>query len=171
VKDSFGHTSFGSSQQSVAQIVTNCLNSLELPVPGAARFQIPGTDQRDAIIYASIVDLDEAYEVGRKCVQIASDDGTGYMGTILREPGPTYRVRYDKVPLDVVANSERTFPAHWIAESRTDVTDEFIAYAQPLIGTEWPAVPLVDGLQRFTRFEPLFAKKTLDTYTPQGHRD
>jgi len=170
VKDSFGHTSFGSSQQSVAQVVTNYLNSLTLPVPGAARFQIPGTDQRDAIIYASTVDLDEAYEVGRQCAQIAKDDGTGYMGTILREPGPTYTVRYDKVPLDVVANSERTFPAHWIAPSRIDVTDEFVAYAKPLIGTEWPAIPLVDGLQRFARFESLFAEKTLDTYIPQGKR-
>ena len=170
VKDSFGHTSFGSSQQSVAQIVTNYINTKKLPVPGTARFQIPGTDQRDAIIYASTVDLDEAYEVGRTCVQIAKDDGTGYMGTILREPGPTYKVHYDKVPLDVVANSQRAFPAHWIAESRTDVTDEFVAYAKPLIGTEWPEIPLVDGLQRFTRFEPLLAEKKLKAYTPQGHR-
>jgi len=74
------------------------------------------------------------------------------------------------VPLDVVANSERTFPAHWIAPSRIDVTDEFVAYAKPLIGTEWPAIPLVDGLQRFARLESLFAEKTLDTYIPQGKR-
>ncbi len=169
-RDSFGHTSFGSSEQSVAQIVTNYINTKKLPVPGAARFQIPGTDQRDAIIYASTVDIDEAYEVGRKCVQIATDDGTGYMGTILREPGPAYTVRYDKVPLDVVANSERTFPAHWIAASRVDVTDEFVAYAKPLIGTEWPAIPLVDGLQRFARLEPLFADKKLKAYIPQRYR-
>ena len=29
------------------------------------------------------------------------------MATILREPGPIYNVRYDKVPLAEVANSER----------------------------------------------------------------
>jgi 6-phosphofructokinase len=170
VKDSFGHVSFGASQQTVAQVVTNYLNSLKLPVPGKARFQIPGTDQRNAMIYASTVDMKEAYEVGRTCARIARDDGTGYMGTILREPGPAYKVRYDKVPLDVIANSERTFPAQWIAPSRIDVTDEFVAYAKPLIGTEWPTIPLVDGLQRFTRFAPIFADKNLDAYTPQGYR-
>ena len=170
VKDSFGHTAFGSSQQSVAQAVTNYLNSLKLPVAGKARFQVPGTDQRNAMIYASTVDMAEAYEVGRKCAQIAREDGTGYMGTILREPGPAYKVRYDKVPLEAVANSERTFPARWIAKDRIDVTDEFVAYATPLIGTEWPTIPLVDGLQRFTRFEPIFADRKLDAYTPQGYR-
>ncbi|MBN1918620.1 MAG: diphosphate--fructose-6-phosphate 1-phosphotransferase [Verrucomicrobia bacterium] len=170
VKDSFGHTSFGASQQTVAQVVTNYLNSLTLPVPGKARFQVPGTDQRNAMIYASTVDMTEAYEVGRKCAQIAREDGTGYMATILREPGPAYKVRYDKVPLETVANSERTFPARWIAKDRIDVTDEFVAYARPLIGTEWPAIPLVDGLQRFTRFAPIFADKRLNAYTPQGYR-
>jgi 6-phosphofructokinase 1 len=170
VKDSFGHTAFGSSKQSVAQVVTNYINSLKLPVPGTARFQVPGTDQRNAMIYASTVDMREAYEVGRKCAQIARDDGTGYMGTILREPGPAYKVRYDKVPLEAVANSERVFPARWIAPNEIDVTDEFVAYARPLIGTEWPTIPLVDGLQRFTRFEPIFADKKLDAYTPQGYR-
>jgi 6-phosphofructokinase len=170
VKDSFGHTAFGSSQQSVAQVVTNYLNTKRLPVAGKARFQIPGTDQRNAMIYASTVDMAEAYEVGRKCAQIARDDGTGYMGTILREPGPAYKVRYDKVPLAEVANSERTFPARWISKDRIDVTDEFVAYARPLIGTEWPTIPLVDGLQRFTRFKQLFADRKLDAYTPQGYR-
>ena len=170
VKDSFGHTAFGSSRQSVAQAVTNYLNSLKLPVPGKARFQVPGTDQRNAMICASTVDMGEAYEVGRKCAQIARDDGTGWMGTILREPGPAYKVRYDKVPLEAVANSERTFPARWIAPTRIDVTDEFVAYATPLIGTEWPTIPLVDGLQRFTRFEPIFADRKLDAYVPQGYR-
>ena len=40
------------------------------------------------------------------------------MSTILRNPGPIYSVRYDKVPLAEVANSERTFPAKWIAAER-----------------------------------------------------
>ncbi|MFW6255814.1 MAG: 6-phosphofructokinase, partial [Candidatus Sumerlaeota bacterium] len=170
VKDNFGHTSFGSSKMSVAQIVTNYLNSLDLPVPGKARYQIPGTDQRDAMIYASTVDLEESFKVGFKCAQIAKEDGNGWMGTILREPGPIYNVRYDKAPLEKVANSERFFPQDWIAESRYDVTDDFIKYAQPLIGTDWPSIPLVGGLQRFARFEQIFADKKLGDYIPQGYR-
>jgi len=170
VRDSFGHTEFGSSQLSVAQVVTNYLNSLELPVPGKARYQIPGTDQRHSIIHASTVDLEEAYEVGVKCAAIAHEDGNGWMGTILREAGEKYQARYDKVPLEVVAGSERYFPASWIADSRIDVTDDFIAYAKPLIGESWPEIPLIDGLPRFTRFEPIRAETKLPSYVPQAHR-
>jgi len=170
VKDSFGHTSFGSSLSSVAQIVTNAINARKLPVPGKARYQIPGTDQRSAAIYASVVDLEEAYNVGHKCVQIARQDGNGWMGTILREPGPAYQVRYDKVSLEKVANSERRFPAAWLASDRCDVTDEFVQYARPLIGEAWPAVPLENGLQRFARFQRIFAERRCELYVPQAYR-
>jgi 6-phosphofructokinase len=166
VKDAFGHTSFGSSESSVAQIVTNYINSLKLPVNGKARYQIPGTDQRSAAIYASTVDLHEAYAVARKCVLIARDDGDGWMGTILRNPGDVYETTYDKVPLQRVANSERTFPQSWISPDLCDVTDAFVRYAQPLIGENWPEVPLRDGLQRFARFERIFAEKKCREYVP-----
>jgi len=152
-----------------AQVVTNYLNSLKLPVSGKARYQVPGTDQRNAIIYASTVDLEEAYKVGMKCAEIARVDGNGWMGTILREPGDVYNVRYDKAPLEKVANSERFFPEKWISPSRFDVTDDFIKYAMPLIGTHWPSIPLVGGLQRFTRFEMRFADKKLKPYIPQDY--
>ena len=125
VKDSFGHTEFGASKSSVAQTVANYLNSLKFPVPGKARFQIPGTDQRSNTILASTVDLNEAYHVGLKAAAIAREDGSGWMATILRDPGAIYSVRYDKVPLARVANSERTFPQEWIAANRVDVTDDF----------------------------------------------
>ena len=74
--------------------------------------------------YASSVDLEEAYAVGRKALELAASGESGYMATILRNPGTTYSVRYDKVPLPDVANSERAFPTGWIAESGCDVTDE-----------------------------------------------
>jgi ATP-dependent phosphofructokinase / diphosphate-dependent phosphofructokinase len=170
VKDSFGHISFGSSKLSVAQVVTNYLNSIDLPVPGKARFQIPGTDQRHAAIYASTVDLDEAYRVGLKCTQIAKEDGSGWMATILREKGDTYRVKYDKVPLEKVANSERFFPEKWIKKSGYDVTDDFIKYAMPLIGEVWPDIPLHCGLPRFARFKKIFVQKKLDEYIPVTYR-
>ena len=170
-KDSFGHTQFSSSETTVEQVVVNYLNSKGLAARGSARGQVMGTDQRDTAIYASNVDLDEAYEVGRKAVQVAVEDGSGWMSTILREPGTTYAVRYDKVPLEKVANSERTFPKAWITKSRIDVTDEFLAYARPLIGEDWPGVPLVDGLQRFARIAMKFAPKKCKPYVPAGYRE
>jgi len=169
-RDAFGHVMFSSSLMTVEQIVVNYLNEVGLAARGAARGNVPGTDQRDSIIYASTVDLEEAYKVGQKAVQIAVEEGSGYMATILRDPGPIYHVRYDKVPLEVVANSERAFPEAWIAPSRTDVTDDFVRYARPLIGDDWPSVPLAGGLQRFARLKPIFAEKKLPPYVPQAYR-
>lgn len=169
-QDSFGHTEFGASEVQVGQAVINYLNDQGLPVPGAARTNIPGTDQRHNMIYASTVDLDEAYQVGRRAVEIAASGENGWMATILREPSTHYAVRYDRVPLAQVANSERHFPAHWIADSRIDVTDEFVAYARPLIGADWPSIPLIDGLQHFARLDHRFAAQTLPTYVPQNYR-
>ncbi len=169
VRDSFGHTSFGSSQNSVFQTVVNYLNSKGLKARGSARGQVMGTDQRHTTAYSSIVDLDEAYKVGQKAVEIALNDGNGWMATILRDPGLIYNVRYDKVALDKVALSERSFPERWIAANRYDVTDDFLAYARPLIGEDWPSVPMINGRQRFARLEMNFAEKKLPVYIPEAY--
>ena len=89
IRDNFGHVQFSSSQQTVAQIVVNYLNTLKFPVPGKARGQVPGTDQRNAIAYASVVDLEEAYGVGCHAVEVARKDGNGWMATILRDRSGT----------------------------------------------------------------------------------
>ncbi len=169
-RDSFGHTMFAASQMSVEQIIVNHLNDVGLAARGSARGNVTGTDQRASMIYASTVDLDEAYKVGQKAVEVALRDGSGYMATILRAPDPIYRPIYAKVPLEAVANSERAFPAIWIAPSRTDVTDDYVDYARPLIGDDWPSIPLVDGRQRFARLAPAFAEKKLPPYIPWALR-
>jgi 6-phosphofructokinase 1 len=170
MKDGFGHIMYSSSGMTVERVVTNYLNQVGLKARGVARSNLPGTDQRHNMIYASTVDLDEAYKVGEKAAQIAVQDGSGYMSTILREAGENYDVRYDKVRLELVANSERSFPANWIAPSKIDVTDEFVRYAQPLIGDHWPTIPLLDGRQRFARLQKVFASQKLPGYVPEAHR-
>ncbi len=170
VKDSFGHTQFSSSRLTVGQIMVNYLNENGIKARGAARGNLPGTDQRHNMIYASAVDLDEAYNVGRKAVFIAMEEGSGYMSTILRKPGGIYSVDYDRVPLEKVANSERKFPENWISKDRTDVTDDFVEYARPLIGEDWVSVPLVNGIQRFARIRGGYAEKKCVQYIPQAYR-
>jgi 6-phosphofructokinase 1 len=169
-RDSFGHTQYSASKLTVAQKVVNLLNQKGLPVPGSARGQVSGTDQRSTCTYASVVDLDEAYKVGQQAALIAQSGENGWMATILREPGPIYNVRYDKVPLEKVANSERTFPKAWLARNGIDVTDDFVRYAKPLVGEDWASVPVVNGRQRFTRFKPIFADRKLPAYTLQALR-
>jgi 6-phosphofructokinase 1 len=170
VKDSFGHTTFSSSKMTVERVVVNYLNERGLPAKGAARGNAPGTDQRHNMIYASTVDLEEAYRVGQKAAQLAAEEGSGYMSTLLRDPGPLYNVRYDKAPLGLVANSERSFPQSWLAPGGLDVTDDLLRYALPLIGENWPSIPLVNGRQRFARLAPVFAEKKLPDYAPQADR-
>jgi 6-phosphofructokinase len=169
-KDSFGHTMFSASGTTVAQIVVNYLNEVGLAAKGSARGNVSGTDQRHNMIYASTVDLEEAYKVGQKAALIAAEEGSGYMATILRQPSPIYNVYYDRVPLELVANSERSFPAEWIAPGEADVTDDFVAYARPLIGEDWPSIPLVNGRQRFARLESIMAEQKLSSYVPQADR-
>ncbi len=168
-RDGFGHVEFGASDMTAQQAVVSYLNRKGLRARGSARGQVAGTDQRATAIYASVVDIAEAYQVGRKAVEIAVVDGNGWMATLLRKPGDTYAVAYDKVPLEAVANSERKFPTAWLTPNRCDVTDAFVAYARPLIGEEWPEIPLERGLQRFSRFKQLFVPRKCPPYMPQAY--
>lgn len=169
-KDSFGHAQFSASEITVAQVVTNYLNKNKLAVKGSARCNVPGTDQRHNMVYASTVDLEEAYYVGQKAALLAAKGEHGYMATILRTDWDNYQVRYDKVPLAEVAEKDRKFPDNWITPCGTDVTDEFLRYARPLIGDDWVTVPLIDGRIRTARLKPIFADQKLGKYVPQADR-
>jgi len=173
LKDSFGHAQFSAARTTAAHLLASYLNGMDradsagraqsrLPVPGIARVDVPGTIQRRDITRASKVDLEEAYQVGVHAAELGLEGKSGVMSTILRRPGEPYQVEYSEVPLEVVANAERAFPADWIAESRTDVTDGFVRWAMPLIG---------DPLPEFTRLEDRLAPDAgLGEYTPQGLR-
>jgi ATP-dependent phosphofructokinase / diphosphate-dependent phosphofructokinase len=168
--DGFGHVEYGASRTTAAQAVVNYLNEKGLAVRGQATGQLPGVIQRSVSIHASTVDITEAREVGREAVSLAVREGTGWMATILRKPGSSYRVYYDKVPLEKVANSSRFLPAGWITRDGLDVTDDFIRYAAPLIGEGDPEIPREKGLQRFARFDIRFIDKKLPAYVPVRFR-
>jgi len=169
-RDGFGHIEYGASRMAAAQVVCNYLNDHGLAARGQASWQVPGVLQRCTSVLASKVDFDEAYEVGRKAVEIATREGSGWMATILRRPGNSYAVYYDKVPLGKVANSTRHLPSSWISADRLDVTDDFVRYARPLIGDDAPPISLEGGLQRFARLERKFVEKRLPPYVPVRSR-
>jgi len=165
-RDGFGHIEYGASQNTVAQVVVNYLNSVGLKARGQATGQVPGVLQRSVSIFASSVDIDEAYQVGQHAVEVAFSHGTGWMATILRKPGEMYQAYFSHVPLEIVANSARHLPASWIAANRLDVTDDFIRYARPLIGDGWPEIAMENGFQRFARLSVSFIDKKLPAYLP-----
>jgi 6-phosphofructokinase 1 len=172
LRDSFGHAQFSASEKTVEQVTTNYLNGINrkdnqgraksrLIVRGIIRSERPGTRQRREIAYVSEIDKEEAYQVGAHAAQIALSGENGFMSTIIRKPGRIYKITYDKVLLDVVANSERKFPQEWISGDRVDVTDEFIEWALPLIGTPLP---------RFAKFKKIYVPKKCEEYIPVEYR-
>ena len=168
--DGFGHIEYGASRTTAAQEVVNFLNEKGLAVRGQATGQLPGVIQRSVSMEASTVDIAEAREVAGQAVRIAVRDGTGWMATILREPGTAYHAVYDKVPLEKVANSSRFMPRAWITKDGLDLTDDFIRYAAPLIGNGCPLIPMEAGLQRFARFDIRFVDRKCPAYTPVRFR-
>lgn len=172
LRDSFGHTQFSASEKTVEQVLTNYLNGIDrkdnqgraksrLIVRGIARTERPGTRQRREIAYVSEIDRDEAYQVGVYAAKIALSGENGFMSTIVRNPDLPYKVNYDKILLDTVANSEREFPKKWIASNRVDVTDEFINWALPLIGSPLP---------HFAKFKDVYVPKKCVEYVPVEYR-
>ena len=169
--DGFGHIEYGASQTTVAQMVTNYLNDVGLKARGQATGQVPGVLQRSTSMFASKVDIDEAYKVGEKAVEVGMNEGPGWMATILRSwESSAYAPYFDKVPLEKVANTARQLPPDWISPDGLDVSDDFIHYAQPLIGDGWPDIAIENGLQRFARFTVQFIEKKLPQYVPVRFR-
>ncbi|MCK4241691.1 MAG: diphosphate--fructose-6-phosphate 1-phosphotransferase [Candidatus Atribacteria bacterium] len=172
LQDSFGHAQFSASERTVEQVLINYLNGIDrkdsqgraqsrLIVRGIARSERPGTRQRREIAYISEVDREEAYQVGAYAARIALFRENGFMSTIIRKAGNVYKVTYDKVSLDVVANSERKFPKEWITLDKVDVTDDFINWTLPLIG---------EPLPHFAKFKRIFVLKKCNKYDPTAYK-
>ncbi len=192
--DAFGHVEYGASRISVAQVVVNYLNEHGLAVRGSATYSLPGVLQRATSICASTVDQTEARGVGRHAVDVALTYGSGFMATIRREGGGmgaggarpagnrhrSYTPYFDHVPLRQIAASARQLPAAWLTKDHLDVTDDYIAYAAPLLGAEWPPLELTAGTtgsgasplprQRFARLRLQPIPKRLSAYVPVTHR-
>ncbi|MBP7636144.1 6-phosphofructokinase [Candidatus Ozemobacteraceae bacterium] len=89
--------------------------------------------QRSFVGIVSEVDQAEAREVGEKAAQFAiwnEVDGS----VAIRRTGD-YSVEYFLTPLETVAKETKGMPDKFIAPLGTDVTDEFMKYARPLLGS------------------------------------
>jgi 6-phosphofructokinase 1 len=129
--DSFGHAYFDSPAQWLAQ-------QLQAELGVRVRFDKPGTIQRMATGYVSKTDRAEAELVGRAAVDLARAGASGVMVSLERVPGPDYKIRTGAVGLEVVANQQKRLPDQFIDENGCGMTDEFVAYATPLIGERLP---------------------------------
>ncbi len=94
--------------------------------------------QRSFLGSVSDVDQREAREVGEKAVQYAHWGDTD--GTVAIHRTGFYAVEYRLHPLEAVAAKTRHMPAEFVSDDGTDVTDAFLMYLRPLLGSGFPEV-------------------------------
>ncbi|MEI7554987.1 6-phosphofructokinase [Candidatus Chlorohelix sp.] len=128
--DSFGHRYY----QGPASYLTGLVMK-ELGL--TSRFDKPGTLQRMSMNCVSEVDLEEAWLVGTEGVRLAISEQSDLMVTIQRvnAPNEEYAITTGTTPLLNVAHSERKMPADYINSAGNNVTQAFLDYAKPLIGS------------------------------------
>jgi 6-phosphofructokinase len=129
--DAFGHTAKLGVIESVAGVI-------ERELKLRPRFDKPSYLQRSFAELMSPVDQVEAYRAGVEGVKAAVSGATGQMVSFERLAGPEYAIAYRLQDLDQIANQEKKVPETFINAAGNGVTEEFLAYARPLIGGPLP---------------------------------
>lgn len=139
--DTFGHKMLTGSGKYLENLVKERLGvkvrSVELNVC-----------QRCSSSMLSKTDQKEAIAAGAYGVKAALNGASGNMVAFERLEGDTYQIDYVLKDVNIICNQEKCVPAAWITEDGSDVTDDFIRYARPLIQGE-VTVPTENGVPKF----------------------
>ncbi len=139
--DTFGHKMLTGSGKYLENLVKERLGvkvrSIELNVC-----------QRCSSAMLSKTDHKEAMDAGAYGVKAALEGSTGNMVAFKRLDSDNYKIDYVLKDVNIICNQEKTVPIDWITDDGADVTEEFIAYAKPLIQGE-VTVPMEDGVPKF----------------------
>ncbi len=131
-RDAFGHAQLGGAAPVVAQMVKDALGH---------KFHWAVADylQRAARHIASATDVQQAYALGQRAVELALEGRNAVMPTIERISDAPYRWRIGSAPLEQVANVEKTMPREFINADGFGITDACRRYLLPLIeGEDYP---------------------------------
>src|SRR3954464_15936064 len=132
-RDAFGHAQLGGAAPVVANMVKQALGH---------KFHWAVADylQRAARHIASKTDVKQAYELGKKAVQLALQGHNAVMPTIDRVSDEPYKYRIGMAPLAKVANVEKFMPRDFITADGFGITEKCRRYLTPLIaGEDYPA--------------------------------
>jgi len=132
-KDSFNNREFGA--MGGASVGLNVHKILKDATGFRGEFQITESLNMCAIDRAVPIDLQEAYECGKEAVQLALSGKSGYMVTIERVSDNPYNIVFGKTELSNVAIRAKAMPEDFINDRGNFVTDKFIGYMRPLIGS------------------------------------
>ncbi len=133
MRDAFGHAQLGGAAPVVAQMVKDGLGH---------KFHWAVADylQRAARHIVSATDVQQAYALGRRAVELALEGKNAVMPTIERISNEPYQWRIGSAPLEKVANVEKTMPREFISGDGFGITDACRTYLLPLIeGEDYPA--------------------------------
>ncbi len=131
-RDAFGHAQLGGAAPVVANMVKQALGH---------KFHWAVADylQRAARHIASATDVKQAYELGKKAVQLALQGHNAVMPTIDRVSDAPYKYKLGMAPLSKVANVEKFMPRNFITKDGFGITALCKRYLAPLIqGEDYP---------------------------------
>ncbi len=151
-RDDFGHRQLGGVADALRQLI-------ESEVGIKCRTNKHGTSQRNAMHFASLTDVKEAYACGKRAVELALKGETGQMVTLVRESSRPYKCSLGTAPLRDVANGEKKLPREFLDEAGTHITDEMREYVAPLMKGEAPIKVGRDGLPVYVRLEKRLVEK------------
>ena len=126
LRDAFGHAQLGGVAPFLAQLIKNELRF-------KYHWAVADYLQRAARHIASAVDLEQAYALGKKAVDLALEGVNGMMPIIVREQDSPYRWSLSQVALSEVANQERKMPSDFIREDGMGISESCRKYLHPLI--------------------------------------
>ncbi|MFC3286318.1 diphosphate--fructose-6-phosphate 1-phosphotransferase, partial [Litchfieldella rifensis] len=143
--DAFGHRQLGGVAPTLAGMIKQDLGY-------KYHWAVADYLQRAARHLASKTDVDQAYAVGKKAVELALEGKNSMMPTIKRISDTPYEWRIDAAPLAEVANREKFMPRDFIREDGFGITDACRRYLQPLIqGEDFP--PFANGLPQVAKLK------------------
>jgi 6-phosphofructokinase len=145
-KDNFGHPQLGCG------LASHLKNVVEARLNISARYVLPSTSQRSSMPYASLTDIEEAYQVGKAAVKFADEGKSGIMATLDRQAGETYVCQPGYEDVSLIANKVKNVPGDWINAEGNFVTEEFIQYVRPLVKGS-PVIPEEDGIPAYVRLK------------------
>ena len=123
-----GQIMYGTSHTAAAQLLVNHCADIGIQ----ARAFIPGFDQRSDITFVSGLDLIMACGVGRQAVERLHAGQTNFLSSISK--GTTTTSKLGAIPFSEIGDYSRNLHSRWIDNGSYDVTDEYVAYVEPLIG-------------------------------------
>ncbi len=139
--DMFGHGQLGGVAKKLEILVKNRLG---IKVRGVEL----NIAQRCAAHITSKTDIDEAFACGSAALEAAIRGESGKMITMSRDKVEEYKISYECIDINSVANEEKKIPDEFISGAGNDVTDAFIRYASPLIVGECD-ISYKNGLPEF----------------------